>query len=99
MNTSLYVVRHYRPSDFDDYARLNIEAERVDPIGCASSLLALSENLGRPNYSPERNIFVAEIAGKIVGLVSMTPELKSRRVILDCLVLHLSIHESHLPLQ
>jgi len=86
MTNSLYIVRNYRPSDFKDYVKLNIEAEKLGPSGRHSSPQALSENLGRPNYSPEQDLFVVEKDGKIVGFMDVTPELKTKRVILDCLV-------------
>lgn len=86
MSNSLYIVRNYRPSDFEDYVKLNIKAGKLDPTGRCISPQVISENLGRPNYSPEQDLFIAEISGKIVGFTNVTPELNIRRVILDCLV-------------
>lgn len=86
MSNYLYIVRNYRPSDFEDYVKLNIEAETLDPSGLHRSPETVSENLSRPNYSPEQDLFVAEIDGKVVGFINLTPELKTERVILDCLV-------------
>ncbi|MBA7659182.1 Mycothiol acetyltransferase [subsurface metagenome] len=86
MSNSLYIVRNYRPSDFGDYVKLNIEAEKLDPSGLHRSPEAVSENLNRPNYSPEQDLFVVETDEKVVGFINLTPELKTERVILDCLV-------------
>lgn len=86
MSDSPYLIRNYRPSDFEDYVKLNIEAEKLEPMGRCISPQVLSENLGQPNYSPEQDMFVVEMAGKIVGFMNVTPELKTRRVILDCLI-------------
>ena len=86
MTNSLYIVRNYRPPDFEDYVKLNIRAEKLEPSGRCSLPQVISENLGRPNYSPEQDLFVAEIARKIAGFMDVTPELNTRRVILDCLV-------------
>lgn len=86
MTNSFYIVRNYRPSDFEDYVKLNIEAEKLEPTGRCTSPQVISENLGRPNYSPEQDLFVVEITGKIVGFMNVTPELNSKRAILDCLV-------------
>ena len=86
MRNSPYIVRNYRPSDFDNYIKLNIGAERLDPTERRSSPRVLSEKLGRPNYSPEQDLFVVESAGEIVGFMNVTPELSSHRVIIDCLV-------------
>lgn len=86
MSNSPYIIRNYRPSDFEDYVKLNIEAEKLEPGGRCCSPQVISENLGQPNYSPEQDLFVVEIAGKVVGFMNVTPELNIRRVILDCLV-------------
>jgi mycothiol synthase len=47
---------------------------------------ALAESLGRPEYSPEKDLFLAEIGGHIVGFCNVTPELRIGRVILDCMI-------------
>ncbi len=86
MNNSPYIIRNYRTSDFEDYVKLNIEAENLDPTGLHRSPEAVSESLDRPNYSPEQDLFVVETDGKVVGFINLTPELNIRRVILDCLV-------------
>lgn len=86
MNKSSYITRNYRPSDFEDYVKLSIEAEKLEPAGRCISPQVLSENMGRPNYSPEQDMFVVETSGKIVGFINITPEIKTSRVILDCLV-------------
>ena len=86
MSSSSYTVRNYRPSDFEDYVKLCIEAEKLDSTGRCISARALSEDLGRLNYSPEQDMFVIEMSGKIVGFINITPELITRRVLIDCLV-------------
>ena len=86
MSSSSYIVRNYRPSDFEDYVKLYLEAEKLDPTGRCISSQTLNEELGRPNYSPEQDMFVVEMSGKIVGFINITPELIIRRVLIDCLV-------------
>ena len=86
MSNSLYIVRNYHPADFEDYVKLNIEAEKLEPTGRCTSPEVLSESLKQPNYSPEQNMFIVQLDGKIVGFINVTPELSIRRVILDCLV-------------
>ena len=86
MNNSLYIIRNYRRADFDNYVQLNIEAEKLEPAGRCTSPEILSERLRQPNYLPEKDMFIAEIDGKIVGFMNITPELNTGRVILDCLV-------------
>jgi len=86
MSDSSYTVRNYQPADFDKYIRLNIEAEKLEPTGRCISPQVLAENLGRPNYSPEQDLFIVEIAGNLVGYMDVLPELTIGRVILNCWV-------------
>ena len=86
MNNSGYTIRSYRPADFDSYAQLNIQAEKLEATERCTSPEVLRENLKQPNYSPEQDMFVVETGGKIVGFANITPERYARRVILDCLV-------------
>jgi len=81
-----YIIRNYRPADFDNYVQLIIEAEKLEPIGRCTSARFLSEDMRQPNSPPEQNLFVSETDGKIVGFMYVTPEQHIRRVILDCLV-------------
>jgi len=84
MSNSPYTFRNYQPEDFDKFVRLNTEAEKLEPTErCVSSQLIV-ERLGRPNYSPEQDLFVVETAGNIIGYMDMVPELGIGRVILDC---------------
>lgn len=46
----------------------------------------LKNSLGRPNYSPEKNIFLAEWNRRMSGIADVTPELRIARVILDWFV-------------
>ena len=86
MSTANYTVRNYRPTDFDDYVKLNAEVEKMEPTGRVVSSDILSESLGRPNYAPEQDMFIVETARKIVGFINITPELNIGRVIVDCLI-------------
>lgn len=86
MSNSHYIIRNYRSSDFNEYLRLRIEAEKINPtVGYLSPKL-LQEQMGRPNYSPQENLFLAERQGAIVGYMDVTPELDIKRVILDCFI-------------
>ncbi|MFC2052630.1 GNAT family N-acetyltransferase [Chloroflexota bacterium] len=87
MSNSHYTIRNYQPSDFNKYASLHIDAEKLEPTGwrCLSPP-AIAERLCRPNYSPEQDLFIAETSGDIVGYMDITPELTIGRVILDCWV-------------
>ena len=81
-----YTIRNYQPSDFEDYVKLNFEVEKLEPMGRCTSRQVLSENLRRPNYSPEQDLFVAETAGKIIGFINITPELLTKCILIDCLI-------------
>ncbi len=86
MSNSFYTIRNYQPRDFDNYLLLNIEAEKLEPTGRGTSPQLLSENLHRPNYSPEQDLFIVETAGNIVGYLDILPEIKIERVILNCFI-------------
>jgi len=86
MSNPPYTTRNYQPKDFDKYVLLNIEAEKLEPIGRCISPQVIAERLGRPNYSPEQDLFIVEMDGDIVGYIDITPELNIGRVILDCWV-------------
>ena len=81
-----YIVRNYRLTDFNNYVQFHLEVERLEQAGRCISPQALGEGLGRPNYSPENDLFIAEIDGKVVGYIDVTPELGIGRAVLDCLV-------------
>jgi len=84
MSNSIYNIRNYQPSDFKKFIQLMAKAEKLEPTGRLTSPQAITENLGRPNYSPEQDLFVIEIDGNIVGYMNMAPERAIERVILDC---------------
>ncbi len=83
MNNSLYVIRNYRPADFDNCLQLVIEAERTDPVGRYTSPGLLHQYLRRPSYSSEEDLFLAETNDDLIGFIDVTPELKIGRAILD----------------
>ena len=86
IDDSPYTIRNYRPADFAGYVRLNIEAEALEPTGRGISPEAIAERLGRPDYSPEKDLFLVEKGGSLVGYTDLVAELAIGRVILDCWV-------------
>ncbi len=84
MNAWHYDIRNYQPADFDRYVQLNCEAERLEPMGRCVTAQLISEQLGRPGYRPERELFVVEIAGDLIGFMDVAPEPNIGRVILNC---------------
>ena len=80
MTATPYVIRNYRPADFSAYLELKSDVVRQ------SLYHALGENLPRPDYVPEEDLFVVEGGKRLVGYLDVIPELRIGRVILDCLV-------------
>lgn len=80
---SPYAVRNYRSDDIDGYVWL-----RAAAAGEASDLSenTLRECLGRPGYSPDRDLFLAVLGGRVVGYLDTTLERGIRRAVLECLV-------------
>jgi len=86
MSDSRYTIRNYRASDFDGFVQLKTEAARLTADEGYLSPQVIRENLGRPNYSPEQDLFLVEISEAIVGYLNVIPEVKIGRVVLDCFV-------------
>jgi len=86
MSESHCKIKNYSPDDFDSYVRLHLEAEELDGAGYCVSSRVLRENLGRPGYSPQLDLFIAEVEGVVKGCINLTPELGIGRVIINCLV-------------
>ncbi len=86
MSNSNYTIRNYQPADFNKYVLLTIEAEKLEPTGRCILPQAIAKHLGRPNFSPEQDLFIAQVAGNLIGYIDVTPELTIERVILHCWV-------------
>ncbi len=86
VGTQDYRICNFHPNFLDDYIRLNAEVEEREPSGRCVSARLLAERLGRPNYQPDRDLFIAEAATGVVGFLDVTPELSIGRVVLDCVV-------------
>lgn len=84
MSNSHYTIRNYQPKDFKKFVQLLSKAEKLEPTGRLTSPQSITENLGRPNYSPEQDLFVVEIDGSIIGYMDIGLERTIRRVTLDC---------------
>jgi mycothiol synthase len=66
--SSSFVVRNYRPQDFDACVQLNP---------------TFDSGLNRPGYQPTEDLFVAEVDRAIAGYLDVTAELGIGRVVLD----------------
>ena len=86
MTEPAYIIRNYRLRDLDKLVQFGAEVEKLRQLFSRASLRDLIEGLGRPNHFPEDDLFVAEIAGDIVGYVDVMPELNIRRAVLSYLV-------------
>ena len=86
MTDSAYIIRNYKPPDFAGYSRLYQETAKIEPGGHWPSPQKLREELGYPNYSPERDLFIVETATGIVGCMNVVSEHQIGRVILNCLI-------------
>ena len=81
-----YIIRNYSSKDFDKYVQLHVESEQLEPSGRFISAQGLSDNLGRPNFAPETDLFLVELSGNLVGCLSVTFEPGIQRALLDGLV-------------
>jgi len=86
MNQSFYTIRNYQPDDFNNFFQLQVETDQFDQSGRYLTPRILTESLGRPHFAPEKDLFLAEVEGKIVGFCNITSELRIGRVLFDFLV-------------
>ena len=92
MTNPAYTIRNYRPGDFHRLIQLACEVEKLKGTFCCTSPQDFIEDLGKPHRFPENNLFIAEIAGSIMGYLDVMPELTIGQVVLNCLV-----HPRHRP--
>jgi mycothiol synthase len=81
-----FIIRNYSCDDFDKYLRLQVESEQLSPSGCFITTQSVSDNLGHPNFIPQKDLFVAESNNKLIGCLSVTIEPAIQRALLDGLV-------------
>ena len=86
MTDTSYTIRNYRPSDFDKYVLLCRESNELGPSGHPVVPEIAAAWLNWPYYSPEKDLFLAELNGEIVGGLDLRPEPDINRVILRCWV-------------
>jgi mycothiol synthase len=84
---SEHVVRNYRPADFEVLLRLKNMSAALAADGVYLSPQALRNLLGRPNYVPKQDLFVAEIAGNVAGYLDINAEIRIGRAVFEVLVL------------
>ena len=88
MSKNTYTIRNYQPSDFDNYVRFRMEAEKREPSEKLLSPHHIAEELAVPKYFHERDLFVAEMTGSIIDYLSVFLELEIGRALVEGLVHH-----------
>jgi mycothiol synthase len=83
-------IRNFLPEDGDSVVELETDGEHCNHGSFRTLAFDLAESLGMPNRLPERNLFVAETSGAIVGYAYVMPELEIDRVVLSCF-----LHPNH----
>ncbi len=83
MDSESYTIRNYSPDDFDNFVQLNVESEQLEPTGRFISAQSLLDHLGRPNFAPQKDLFVAEFNAELVGDLGITLEPGIQRALLD----------------
>jgi mycothiol synthase len=86
MIDKFWTIRNYHSGDFENYARLLLEAEKQDQSGRLVSEHLLAEALGHPSFKPENDLFLAEGNQDLIGYVSVFLEPGIGRALLDGLV-------------
>ena len=88
MSNHTYTIRNYHHNDFDNYVRFRMEAEKREPSAELLSPHHIAEELAVPKYFPERDLFVAEMTGSIIGYISVFLELEIGRALVEGLIHH-----------
>jgi len=86
MTDTSYVIRNYHPADFDKYVLLCRESNELGPSGHPVSPGIAATWLEWPYYSPEKDLFLVESDGEIIGGLDLRTEPDINRVILRCWV-------------
>lgn len=87
MKKKKYHIRNYQPEDFTGYLEFSLHANRIRRSGLYVSPKLLSDELHFSRRSPEKNLFIAESQGKIIGFCEVVPEINIGRVLANALVL------------
>jgi mycothiol synthase len=73
-------IRNYGPDDFDRYVELVMGP---DELAKPASTRWVKEQLGKPDRDPERDVFLAEDEGVLVGYVNILGSVKGARLIVE----------------
>ena len=79
-------IRNYRAEDRESLVRFWNDVVTMEESHGSLLVRELIDNLDRPNHSPEKNLFIAERMGTIIGHIDVFPEIQIGRVVVQCLV-------------
>jgi mycothiol synthase len=79
-----YIIRNYRPEDFDRYVLLCREAQELRPSRHAATPEIVRKWLAWPHYNPESDLFLLEKDGELIGGMDLRPEPDIGRVVFRC---------------
>jgi mycothiol synthase len=79
-----YIIRNYRPEDFDGYALLCQEAQELRPSGHAATREIVRKWLTWPYFNPENDLFLLEKNDELIGGLDLRPEPNIGRVVFRC---------------
>ena len=79
-------IRNYTATDFNNYLAFLMDTNQKDQSDVCITPLVLDEILNHPIRDPEKDIFIAEHKGKILGFCEVYPEIQIHRALVDALV-------------
>jgi mycothiol synthase len=79
-------IRNFRMEDRESLVRFWTEVVNMEESHGPSLARELIDNLDRPNHFPEKNLFIAERMGNIIGHIDIFHEMQIGRVVVQCLV-------------
>ncbi len=82
----MLTVANLEPREWEKFQRFFRYAYHMKGEMWTGGSPILKNKLGRPNYSPEKDLFLAEWNRRLAGLADVTAELRIARVILDWFV-------------
>ncbi len=77
------IIRNYSEADFGRYLTLHVECGQSDPVGRFVSARNLRDDLARPNFRPQTDLWVADLNGFFVGYLRIDREPEIGRALLD----------------
>ncbi len=84
-------VSNLTPKDWEKFQRFFLYVYHMKGEIWQGGSPIVKHNLGRPNYSLEKNLFIAEMNRRMVGITDVTFELRLSRAIIDWFV-HPAFH-------